>query len=103
VEINLDIQILYAWLGVLILITVNAALKVLRAIVAKEFDAEVLPDYLRKHILPDGGALLLVGAAALAVPEAAPLFWLGVAAAMAKYTKKIKDALAKKGLTKDKE
>ncbi len=80
------------------MIKLNALLKMLRAFVKGEFELELVPNYLREHVLPDGGALLLVGAAALAVPEAATLFWLGVAAAMAKYATKIRKIMENKGL-----
>ena len=98
VYFNPDPDILWTFLGVLAIITLNAALGVLRAVVDQEFDIEHMADYLRTHILPDGGALILLGATAVVTPEVKVLFFTASAAATLKYLGKIKENLAKKHL-----
>lgn len=96
--LDLDPQILWSYLGVLALITLNAGLGILRALITGEFEADLVPRYLKVHILPDGGALLLVALTALVAPHAQALYWGGVAAATVKYANKIREKLVAKGL-----
>ena len=99
--IDLDPQILWSYLGVLALISLNAALGILRALITGEFEADLVPRYLKTHILPDGGALLLVGITALIVPHAKVLYLAGIAAATVKYVNRVREKLVAKGLAEE--
>jgi len=93
-----DPQIVYTFLGVLVLILLNTAVGILRAIVDGEFEADHVTDYMRKHILPDGGTLALFGLAATVAPEAKALFFAATATAVVKYGDKLRDKLQKQSL-----
>lgn len=93
--IDLAPEILWAFLGVLIVIVVNALLGMWRAWVNKEFDVRMMPDFLRNHVLLDGGALLILAAFSPLHVGIKGLFLLSAAFLGAKYLAKIKDKLAK--------
>ena len=92
--VDLDPQILWSYLGVLSLITLNALLGMLRAVVNDKFSWSHMPNFLKEHILPDGGALFLVGITALVMPEAKALYLGILAVATVKYIRRITEKLA---------
>lgn len=99
--VDLDPQILWSYLGVLALITLNALLGVLRAVVDDKFSWNHMPDFLKHHILPDGGALFLVGITAIVMPEAKALYLGILAVATVKYIRRITEKLAHQELIEE--
>lgn len=91
--IDLDPEILWGFLGVLIVIVVNALLGMWRAWVNKEFNVRMMPDFLRNHVLLDGGALLILVVFSPLHAGVKGLFLLSAAFLGAKYIAKIKDKL----------
>lgn len=95
---HFDPQIVYTFLGVLVLILLNTAVGILRAIVDGEFESDRVTDYMRKHVLPDGGTLALFGLAATVAPEAKTLFFAATATAIVKYGNKLREKLRAQSL-----
>ena len=91
--IDLAPEILWTFLGVLIVIVANALLGMWKAWVSGEFDVRMMPDFLRNHVLLDGGALLILAAFSPLHVGIKGLFVLSAAFLGAKYLAKIKDKL----------
>ena len=96
-ELAFRTELLYALLGVFILILVNAALTMLKAATAGEFKVAEVARFVSHHILPDGGALLILAAGATAHSELSIVFFAAAAAATTKYLGKIVTRLQEKG------
>ncbi|MDQ7794165.1 MAG: hypothetical protein RDU89_07095 [bacterium] len=97
-ELSLSTEVLFTLLAVLVLILVNAALAILRAVIDGEFSVSHVADFLRRHILPDGGTLLILALAATVHPELKAVFFVAAAAATAKYIGKVVERLRAEGL-----
>ena len=70
-----DQQVLYALIGVLILIFLKTLLGVLAAIKAGTFEAKRFPDFLRKEVMPFVGSLILLAAASMFNPDLKVFFF----------------------------
>lgn len=86
-------EIALALLALLVLIMVNAALGIIRAIADDVFDVREMARFVRQHVLFDVGALMILASASVVQEAITAIFYAAAAALTVKYLAKIKDKL----------
>jgi hypothetical protein len=74
-----------------------------QALVAGEFNVRLMPDFLKKHLLPDGGTVCILALFSILHPVVKVIFFGVVAMVDLKYGAKIKDKLVTQELLEPEE
>lgn len=101
--VDLDPLVLGGLISSLVLIAANAILGMWQAWIIGEFNVRLMPDFLKKHLLPDGGAVCILAMFSVLHPVIKAIFFGVVAMVDIKYAAKIKDKLVTQELLEPEE